>query len=373
MPSRRGKTDKSTTSGGTDSTQPLKWDHSALTQRAWLHAMCKTLNGDPKHKSFAAGNYCSASKGLTAVYSAEQAADISDGNIRALKHSMNNPMPAGTYSITPTPLTSEMQKRFVVAPELLDDQAALLLSDITEGMDDEGCAEEYRANCHDNPCTLLITLHTQCDNISDNASGKTARDLANLFLRGPDSPDVPAFNRFKTEVDSLNRTVKSSDRIDNPTLAGKLIRAVNLLGHDIKNDLKAEVRFRGAENNLILSCTAIRTVLGDCEVDESEPTYGAARAATARTDPRYLPEPEPRPKGMTHPNRLYAASDGDCRHCGRAAHWSADCPNKPSKAEAEKKRKAKAKRAKAKIASKKTKVEKEDDEEDEPAIPSKVH
>ena len=242
MPPRNNKSAPATTGGGSEPALTKTWDHSALAQRSWLYTLCKTLEANPRHSSFVSGAYCSASKGLTAVYSAEQAADIVDGSIRALRHDMTNPMPADTYLTTLTIMPDELKKRFIIAPEVLEDQARELLSDITVTMMDDGCAAEYRSACDNHPCTLLINLHLECASISDNASGKAARDMANLFLRGPVSADVPAFNAFKTEIDSLNRTVKLADRIDNPTLASKLIRSVNLLGREVRNDLKAEVR-----------------------------------------------------------------------------------------------------------------------------------
>ena len=86
----------------------VPWDHSALTQRAWLLKRVKALKANPQHKSYAYGNYCTT-RGRTAVYSAEHATAISDGTVLGMAHTMENPMPANTYR--PTALTPCPQHR----------------------------------------------------------------------------------------------------------------------------------------------------------------------------------------------------------------------------------------------------------------------
>ena len=326
MPSRqdRSQSDKLTESG--DKTDHIQtWDHSTLTQRPWLHATRKRLNSKPNHKSYATGNYCSSGK-ATIVMSAEHAAAIADGTVAGMGHTMLNPMPTNTFAKTATKLPEALEKRFTIAPELLDDERELFITDILSTMEDDTCIAEYRDLCSEDPCKLLRILEAECRGISGEASQKALAALQLLIAKGPDSADIPSFNSFKSRVDSLNRTVHADDQLSDKVLAGHLVRAVNKLGKEVARDLKAEVRHLSAEGNLRLSLNAIRKTLDICQLDETgdEEVLGAVLRASGkplpRSDPRFHPEPDPRPAGLTHPDRPYKDSDGACRHCGKLGH-----------------------------------------------------
>ena len=345
---RRGKsTDKSTFSARdtVSESENDQWDHSPLTQRAWLLKLVKQLKTNAKHTSFAFGNYCTA-RGKTAVYSAEHAAAIADGTIKTGAHSMEKPMPIGTFKPTATDLEDTLASRFIIAPETLDDEKEEFLSDILAGMSDDGSAEEYRDLCSGDPTKLIGLLHDECDKISAPISEEAERKLERLISGGLTSSDVGTFNHLKTTAITLNKTISAAERYSDSVLAGKLVKAVNKLGREVRRELKAEMRHLSAEGNMNLTSKAIRTVLGDEEaIEEGDEKLGAALAAreprgnrAPGADARKLPassgggksEKESRPKGMTHPNRSWVAADGNCRHCREPGHWNDDCTKKPA-------------------------------------------
>ena len=331
----------------------VPWDHSALTQRAWLLKRVKALKANPQHKSYAYGNYCTA-RGKTAVYSAEHATAIQDGTVLGMAHTMENPMPANTYRPTPNALSAAQALRFVIAPEILADEREQFLSDIIEHMEDDGAANEYRIAANDDPSNLLGLLHDECDNISCTISNEAESKFARLINKGLTSADVPSFNTLKTACETLNKTVRREERINDALMAGKLLKAVNKLGPDIRRDLKAEMRHRAADGNLPLTCAAIRHVLGEAEAEDAgDNVLGNALAGTGRDtrnnrlpgqDPRKSAVTDGRPPGLTHADRPWQSSDGNCRHCGKSGHWNRDCASAPAPKSA---KKARAKAAKA--------------------------
>ena len=229
----------------------VPWDHSALTQRAWLLKRVKALKANPQHKSYAHGNYCTA-RSRTAVYSAEHATAITDGTVLGMAHTMENPMPANTFRPNNVALTAAQALRFIIAPEILADEREQFLSDIIEHMEDDGAANEYRIAANDDPTNLLGILHDECDNISCTISNEAESKFARLINKGLTSADVPSFNTLKTACETLNKTVRREERINDALMAGKLLKAVNKLGPDIHRDLKSEIRHRRADGNLPL-------------------------------------------------------------------------------------------------------------------------
>ena len=135
-PSRRQKatvhTDLKADRG--DSSSDIMWDHAAGTQRAWLVKLQKSLSGIATHKTYASGNYCT-SRGKTAVFSVEHAMAIDDVSINAGGHSIEKPMTLGTYKRTATVMTDALKDRFVIAPQVLEDEAANFLTDILDTME----------------------------------------------------------------------------------------------------------------------------------------------------------------------------------------------------------------------------------------------
>ena len=349
-PSRRQKatvhTDLKADRG--DSSSDIMWDHAAGTQRAWLVKLQKSLSGIATHKTYASGNYCT-SRGKTAVFSVEHAMAIDDVSINAGGHSIEKPMTLGTYKRTATVMTDVLKDRFVIAPQVLEDEAANFLTDILDTMEDDGCAAEYKISCNGDPLTLLGLLMDECDDIPTTVSEKADDDLSNLIRAGLASADVPSFNALKTKADTLNKTIRLTERHSDAIMAGKFIKVVNSMGRELRRELKDQMRHTKAEGNLALTVKAIRHVLGEFDVlDDEGDTRGNALAAAGAREPRNNRRPghdarkapatgggatkdakNDRPKGMTHANRPWAAADGNCRHCKKPGHWNDDCRDKP--------------------------------------------
>ena len=77
--------------------------------------------------------------------------------------------------------------------------------------------------------------------------------------------------------------MRREERINDALMAGKLLKAVNKLGPDVRRDLKSEMRHRNADGNLPLTCAAIRHVLGEAEAEDAgDNVLGNALAGTGR-------------------------------------------------------------------------------------------
>jgi hypothetical protein len=192
-------------------------------------------------------------------------------------------MPANTYRPTNTALSAAQALRFAIAPEIFADEKEQFLSDIIDHMEDDGAANKYRVAANDDPTNLLGILHDKCDNISCTISNEAENKFARLINKGLTSADVPTFNALKTACETLNKTMRREERINDALMAGKLLKAVNKLGPDVRRDLKSEMRHRAADVNLTLTCAAIRHVLGEAEAEDAgDNVLGNALAGTGR-------------------------------------------------------------------------------------------
>ena len=237
-------------------------------------------------------------------------------------------------------ITEADEKRFIVAPELIEELDRALLKTIVGTVVDTETSSEMEDLAARSGRTCLVQQKELVESLAGKQGTAIETLMTNLLAAGLMAPTIAAFNSLSREYLNLNRSLGPTNRVADSIIAERFVRVVGELGSEPRILLSVEITTNKAHGNLSRTCACIRSILGDFEAEDvSKAAAEGARALVGRDDEK------PKDKKKTNwkkrggggggdvnrnkkpPYKKYEDWMGPCRFCGDK-HLNRDCPTR---------------------------------------------
>ena len=155
------------------------------------------------------------------------------------------------------------EKRFIVAPELIEELDRALLKTIVGTVVDTETSSEMEDLAARSGRTCLVQQKELVESLAGKQGTAIETLMTNLLAAGLMAPTIAAFNSLSREYLNLNRSLGPTNRVADSIIAERFVRVVGELGSEPRILLSVEITTNKAHGNLSRTCACIRSILGD--------------------------------------------------------------------------------------------------------------